>query len=100
MLSPDAQTLFQQYPHYYSMPFACSDFGSAAVYLQFTGIALLIIGLFKGFWWGIAIGILNTVLMAFLAFRFDPRPYIRGQYQIAAHQELMSYVSPDTKADA
>jgi hypothetical protein len=100
LLSPDAKALFQQYPHFYSMPFACGDFGSAAVYLQFTGLALLIIGLFKAFWWGVAIGIPNTALMAFLAFRFDPRSYIRDPHQIAAHHELMSHILPDAKADA
>jgi hypothetical protein len=97
-LSPAAQELFRRYPHYYHMPFACSDFGSAAVYLEFAGVALAIVGLFDGFWLGIAIAVPNTVLMGRLAYRFDPRPYVRGHAGRLAHEEIMALAYPNLES--
>jgi len=47
-LSESANRMFQKFGHYYTMPFAGSDFSSAASTLIFAGIAITIIGVFKG----------------------------------------------------
>jgi len=98
-LSPTAQHLFRRYPHYYHNPFASSDFGSASIYLEYAGVGLLVIGLFKGFWLGVVIAVPNTILMGRLAYRFDPRPYLRGPAGALAHEEIMAHAFPEPEAE-
>src|SRR4030042_2866178 len=65
-LSDEANRMLQKFGHYYAMPFAGRDFSASASTLMFTGVAIATIGLFKGFWWGIGIAILNWFVMGFI----------------------------------
>jgi hypothetical protein len=89
-LSDDAKAMFQKYGHFYSMPHAASDFSAASSLLWKANIALIAVGVFRGFWWGLAIGLPTTFIFAFLARLFDPSAFIRIPSQRAAHQEIMS----------
>lgn len=62
-LSATANQMREQYGHFYTMPFAASDYSASASTLQFAGIAVAIVGAFKGFWWGLGIGALNYFVM-------------------------------------
>jgi hypothetical protein len=45
----DARFLYERYPHYFAMPFACKDFSASAATSQFGGVLIAIIGCFNGF---------------------------------------------------
>jgi hypothetical protein len=93
-LSAEAKAMFQRYGHFYSMPHAASDFSAAARLLWKVNVLLTAIGLLKGFWWGLAIGLPSVLGMIFLAGVFDPGTSIKIPSQRAIHQEIMSKIFP------
>lgn len=71
-LSDTANQMLQKFGHYYAMPLAGRDFSACASTLMFGGAAIVIIGSFKGFWWGIGIGVVNWLLMGVVLRAFNP----------------------------
>jgi hypothetical protein len=93
-LSAEAKAMYQKYGHFYSMPHAASDFSSAARLLWKINIALTAVCAFKGFWWGLVIGLPTAFVMAFLAGLFDPSASRKSSSQREAHQEIIKRVAP------
>ncbi len=91
-LSDDANRMLQKFGHYYAMPFAGKDFSASASTVQFAAVAIGLIGVFKGFWWGIAIVAINWFLMAFLSRAFNPSNFLVDQNEYFAHDEIISYM--------
>jgi hypothetical protein len=91
-LSERANKLFQKYGHYYTMPFAGRDFSSSASTLMFAGAAIAIIGAFKGFYWGIGLGIINWLVMGFVAKAFNPTIFLTDPLDKMAHEDIITYI--------
>lgn len=71
-LSEIANQMFQEFEHYYAMPFAARAFSACARTLIFAGAAIAIIGVLKGFWWGIGIGAMTWFAMGLVSRAFNP----------------------------
>lgn len=91
-LSPSANEILQKFGHYYRMPFACRDFSAAASTIQFVGIVLGIVGVFKGFYWGIGLGALFYIVFAIVAKEYNPTNFIQGTPIEISHQEVLDWL--------
>jgi hypothetical protein len=91
-LSDTANQMLQKFGHYYAMPFAGRGFSASASTLMFAGVALAIIGAFKGFWLGIGIGLVNWLLMGFVSRAFDPSNFLVDPLEQMDHEEIISYI--------
>ena len=91
-LSPEANDLLQHYGHYYAMPANCKDLSGSTTISAFTGIIIAVIGIFKGFWWGIALAIGNWFLMGFIGTRLTPFHWINSPSLKTAHDEICKYI--------
>lgn len=92
-LSDSANRMLQKYGHYYTMPFAGRDFSACASTLMFAGIVAAIIGVFKGFWWGIGIAIVNYLIMGLVSRAFDPTNFLADPLEQKGHEEIIQYIS-------
>ena len=93
-LSPEANDLLKRYGHYFAMPFASKDFSASAATSQFAGIIIAIIGLFRGFWWAIALAAGNWFLMGFVAVSLSPASLLIDSTTLQiAHDEVVEYIS-------
>ncbi len=102
-LSPSANARLQKYGHFYAMPFAGKDFSSAASALTLAGAIVAIIGAFKGFWWGLALGGVNYVLTAQVAKAFNPTSFLADPLEESAHAEIIALLAArrgESKPDA
>jgi len=59
---------------------------ASASTLMFAGAAIGIISAFKGFWWVIAIGILNWFLMGFVSRAFNPTNFLVDPLELMGHE--------------
>ena len=91
-LSDRANQLLRRYGHFYLYPFASRDFSSSASTLSFAAIPVCVVGLFKGFWIGIAITIGYYFLLAFVASRYNPMPFFTSLDDKLAHEELVGFI--------
>lgn len=93
-LSSEANELLQRYGHYFAMPFASKDFSASAATSQFAGIAIAIIGVFKTFWWGIALAAGNWFLMGFVAVSLSPVSLLAKSPALQmVHDEIIEYIT-------
>ena len=93
-LSNDANFLLQKYGHYFIMPFGVKDFSSASAISQFGGIVIAIICAFKGFWWGIAIAIVNWGIMGTVAVSLSPMALLDKRPELRfAHDEVVEFLN-------
>ncbi len=93
-LSPEANDLLKRYGHYFAMPFASKDFSASAATSQFAGIIIAVIGLFRGFWWAIALAAGNWFLMGFVAVSLSPASLLIDSTTLQiAHDEVVEYIS-------
>lgn len=92
-LSPKANEMFNKYWYFYTMPFASRDLSSSASTLVLSGIILVIIGLFNDFWWGIAIGLVNYMVMVYVSREFNPTCVPMDYDEESAHNEITIYFS-------
>jgi len=97
-LSDEANRMLQKFGHYYAMPFAGMDFSASASTLLVTGVVIAIIGLFKGFWWGIGIAIANWFVMVFISRAFNPTNFLVDRSEHMAHEEIISYIVEKQKS--
>lgn len=97
-LSETANQMLQKFGNYYAMPFAGRDFSACANTLMFAGAAVAIIGVFKGFWWGIAIGIVNWFVMGMVSRAFNPANFLVDPTEKMAHKEIISYITARQKS--
>ena len=91
-LSDAANKLLQKYGHYYAMPFAGIDFSASAVTIIRAGIIVAIIGIFKGFWWGIVICIIYWICMGFFSKAFNPTSFLHDPSEKMAHEEIFNWI--------
>lgn len=91
-LSPEADRMLQKYSHFYAMPLSSELYSSSASLLQFAGIPVALVGVFQGFWWGVAICIVNYFIMDLTAAKFNPTFFLRDPVKIAAHLEVLSHI--------
>ena len=93
-LSPVANELLGRYGHYFAMPLASKDFSASAATSQFTGIVIAIIGLFRGFWWAMALAAGNWFLMGFVAVSLSPVSLLAKSPALQiAHNEIVEYIT-------
>lgn len=93
-LSPEANELLRRYGHYFAMPFASKDFSASAATSQFAGIVIAIIGLFKSFWWAIALAAGNWFLMGFVAVSLSPVSLLAKSPALQIrHDEIVEYIT-------
>jgi hypothetical protein len=97
-LSETANQMLQKFGHFYAMPFAGRDFSASASTLMFAGAAIGIISAFKGFWWGIAIGILNWLLMSFVSRAFNPTNFLVDPLEQMGHEEIIEWIKERQKS--
>ena len=91
-LSEDANAMFSTYGHYYTMPFAARDFGSAVSCITGASVLFLVIDLFRGFWWGIVIAIIVYLSSTILAKAFNPTAWLRLDWEKDAHNEIIKHM--------
>jgi len=96
-LSNYANRMLQKFGHYYSMPFAARDFSASASTVMLAGVVVAIIGIFKGFWWGIGIAVVNWFLMAYTSRAFNPSNFLVDDRERKAHDEIISYIMEKQK---
>ena len=93
-LSIEANDLLQRYGHYFAMPFASKDFSASAATFQFAGIIIAVVGLFRGFWWAIALAAANWFLMGFIAVSLSPVSLLVESTTLQiAHDEVVEYIN-------
>ncbi len=93
-LSPEANELLQSYGHYFAMPFASKDLSASAATSQFAGIVIAIIGLFKSFWWAIALAAGNWFLMGFVAVSLSPVSLLAKSPALQiVHDQIVEYIT-------
>ncbi len=97
-LSERANQMLQEFGHYYVWPFAGRDFSASASTLALATIAVAIIGAFKGFWWGIGIGIINFCLMYYVSVVFNPTNFLSDKsvfdsFDQKAHKEVIAHIT-------
>jgi len=93
-LSPEANDLLQLDGHYFVMPFASKDFSASAATFQFTGIIIAVVGLFRGFWWAIALATANWFVMGFIAVSLSPVSLLVESTTLQiAHDEVVEYIN-------
>jgi len=97
-LSVSANQMLQKFGHYYAMPFAGRDFSASASTLMFAGAAIAIIGVFKGFWWGIGIGVINWFLMGFISRAFNPTNFLVDPLEQMGHEEIIAWITEKQKS--
>lgn len=98
-LSEPANQMLQKFGHYYAMPFAGSDFSASASTLMVASAVVAIIGAFRGFWWGIGIGIVNWFLMGYVSRAFNPTHFLLDQSEQIAHEEIIAYITERQKSE-
>jgi len=96
-LSETANEMLQKFGHYYAMPYAGSDLSASATTLLFAGSVVAIISVFKGFWWGIGIGVINWFLMGILTRVFNPTNFLVDPLEHKAHEEIISWRTGGTE---
>jgi hypothetical protein len=96
-LSEPANTLFQKFGHYYTMPFAARDFSASSSTLIFAGVLIAVIGAIKNFWWGAAIAVANWIVMGALSRAFNPENFIANPIERLAHEEIISFIVAQQK---
>lgn len=97
-LSEPANLLLVEYGHYYSMPFAGRDFSASSSTLGLVGAGITVINVFKGFYWGIGIGISYWCVMIYLARFFNPTNFLVDPIEKASHQELINFILEKQKS--
>lgn len=97
-LSETANQMLQKFGHYYAMPFAGRDFSASASTIMFAGAAVAIISAFKGFLWGIGIGVLNWFLMGPVSRAFNPTNFLVDPIEQMGHEEIMEYITERQKS--
>lgn len=97
-LSETANQMLQKFGHYYANPFAGRDFSASASTIMFAGVAIAIIGVFKGSWWGIGIGIINWFLMGFVSRAFNQTNFLVDPLEQTAHEEIIEWITEKQKS--
>ncbi|SRR5258706_11703826 len=91
-LSRAANEMLQRYGHFYTMPFAGTDFSSSASGLQIAGIAVDVVCAFKGFWWGLGLAVLNYLVMGPVSVSFNPTHFLKDPSKKNAHDEVIAHI--------
>jgi len=91
-VSITANELLRKFGHYYAYPFAGAAYSSAASGLTMASMAVALIGICKGFWWGLAIGAVIYSSAAFLARQFNPTNFLVDDRERVAHEELVDAI--------
>lgn len=97
-LSEAANQMFQKFGHYYTKPFAGRDFSASATTIMFGGVVLSIIDIFKGFWWGIGIGIINWFVMGLVSRAFNPTNSLVDPIEQMGHKEIIEWIMKKQKS--
>ena len=92
-LSPQANELLVNSPHFYTNPSANRPIGGAAGVLALAGVIVAIVGCFRDFWWGLIIGLVYLGVMAKLTRAFTPSIFLRDENQKRAHNEIMAFLA-------
>jgi hypothetical protein len=97
-LSETANQMLKKFGYYYDMPLAGSDFSASASTLMFTGAAIAIIGVFRGFGWGIGIGVINWLLMSYVSRSFNPTNFLADPLEQRGHEEIIAWITKRQKS--
>lgn len=91
-LSPEANRMLVKFWYYYNMPMASRDYSATASTLMFVGVLLAVVGGFRHFWWGIALGVTNWLVMGFVASAFNPSNFLLDENERRVHAEIMGWI--------
>jgi hypothetical protein len=97
-LSETANQMLQKFGHYYAMPFAGRDFSASASTVMFAGAVVAIISAFKGYLWGIGIGVINWCLMGLVSRAFNPTNFLADPLEQMGHEELIAWITERQKS--
>jgi len=99
-LSPKAKELLNKFGHYYQRPFAGSDFSSASSGVGLASLVVAAVNAYKGFWWGVVIGVVFYMAASLLARQFNPENFLVDKEEERAHEEILLYIkSKSSKRD-
>lgn len=65
---------------------------------MFGGVVLSIIDIFKGFWWGIGIGIINWFVMGLVSRAFNPTNFLVDPIEQMGHKEIIEWIMKKQKS--
>ena len=91
-LSMSANVMLNKFGHYYGRPFGARDISASASTITLAAILLVVIGCFKGFWWGIAVGLVVYVFASFVARQFNPANFLVDTSEQLDHQEIVAWL--------
>ena len=97
-LSETANQMLQKFGHYYAMPFAGRDFSASASTVLFAGAVVAIISAFKGYLWGIGIGVINWFLMGLVSRAFNPTNFLADPLEKMGHEEIIAWITERQKS--
>jgi len=93
-ISTEANTLLNQYGHYFIMPFGAKDLSASAATIQFAGVAIAIIGVIKGAWLSLLLGLVNWVAMGTVSVSFSPIALLNKRPELqSAYDEIIEYLN-------
>lgn len=91
-LSAKANEMLSKFGHYYGRPFGARDISASASAITLSAIPIVVIGCFKGFWWGIAVGVVVYGLAGFIARQFNPANFLVDTSEQLAHEEIVGWI--------
>ncbi|MBI4970834.1 MAG: hypothetical protein HZC17_03230 [Candidatus Omnitrophica bacterium] len=91
-LSPEANKRLRKYGHLYNIPSEDDDISDTTDIIAWAGVILAVIGCFKAFWWGIAVGVANYAIMEYLSGSFSWSKHILEYRDLTAHEEILNYL--------
>jgi hypothetical protein len=91
-LSPKANEMLRKFGHFYALPFAGRSLSGAASSIALGAAVVGIISAFRGFWWGLLIGIVIYLLASPLGRQFNPSGFLTDDAERSAHDEIVKYI--------
>lgn len=89
-LSSKANEMLQKFGHFYFMPIAGTDMSVAASTVALASVVVGVVAGIRGFWWGLAIGVVNYWIAAPFARFFNPSKFLADEEERAAHNEIVT----------
>ncbi|GEM_PF-3353465 len=91
-LSPEARRMYKKLSFLYVIPQEDADFSEAADKMTWASIILAIVGCFQAYWWGLAFGLVNCLVMQYISRRFNLNNYLLEYKDVVANDEIMAHL--------
>jgi len=100
-ISERANRVLQKHTHVFEAPLASKFYAGTATWVQLTGLIVALVGLSRGFWWGLLLFAGVYVLLRFVARSFIPPSLCQGGSEAEERDEIwemLARYSPDIEA--